>query len=237
MSPAVDSTAPAGAETAETPGVRRKLRELSLRVAELTEQRQALEADLDAAEAELSELAEGKEPRIRDPFDLDEEDWKRLRESRQVKFTLPCAAGNRDPARLAELLNIERDQARAVLESQERSMKRVWGAIAPLCAQVVGSAEVAELLGVQTCVHVVLDHARKSRSGEDVFAAITSIRSGGSSEPAPNEEVDPATRLLLATTSASRDFERDLSETFGAEGAKRIAYSQHLCNAHSTFGY
>jgi hypothetical protein len=214
----------------------RKLRQLSVRVQELTEQKAHLEADLDAAETELEEVANGEDVRIRDPFDLDEDDWSELASEGTVKFRVPCTQPSADRDKLADVLDTDEEGIDAILAAQKRSAARTWDTVGPLCAEALGSKEIADLLGMQTCMHVVVGMSRKQKDPYASFREIADIRSGKRPEPTEDDEVSAALELLLTMTSASQEFEQDLAATFDAEDAKRIAYATELCSKRSEFG-
>lgn len=214
----------------------RKVRQISVRVQQLTVQKTALADDLTAAKKELEELADGGEHRARSPFDLDEDDWEELRDEGTVKFRVPCTNRSVDNKKLAELLDTDTEGVEAVLAAQKRSAARTWDAVRPLCVQAIGDESIADMLGTQTCMHVVVGTSRKGKDGYASHRDIADIRSGKRPVPGEDEDVNAALRLFLTMTSAARDFETDLANTFEPDHAKEIAYSRELCGAESTFG-
>lgn len=117
------------------------------------------------------------------------------------------------------------------------SNQRVWGDLKPLCAQAIGNADVAEKIGPETCIHLVLDseHARDPAAAKAAKSQVAEIRAGMRPMPAPNEPMNPVLKLFLTTTGENRSFEAELAQSFGPEEAHRIVYSDELCMGSSTF--
>ena len=84
------------------------------------------------------------EARLRSPAD----DWKDLAKDGTVKYQMPCINVKNDvwspsPEKLNKLGLAPQDGA-VIKNAYAHSSQRVWAAIKPLCAQAIGSAEVAE---------------------------------------------------------------------------------------------
>ena len=122
----------------------------------------------------------------------------------------------------------------------ERSRKRLAAVILPLCAKAVGSSDTAELIGIDTCTHVIVDLERKSRTdgGKLSMDLLFDVRTGVTPEPDGEalKALSPAMQAMLTLTGESKRFERDLAETYGAEEAARLTYADGMCMGKSTWG-
>ena len=47
-----------------------------------------------------------------------------------------------------------------------RSYDRIWKTVRPLCAKVIGGADVVDSLGPDTCIHVVVDASRREDNAQ-----------------------------------------------------------------------
>lgn len=216
------------------------VRDTKRRLETVEAQRARLERQLAEAQEKLAaQGSDGAPPRNRSEFDLTADDWSELAKSGTVKFRVPCTKGD------------SRLDAKDVLESglapqdlptlqaaYKRSNDRVWAQIRPLCAAAVGSAEVADKIGTDTCVHLVLDMERDHDpdGSREAFYQVGEIQSGGRPAPGPNEKVSPVLRVFLAMTNEPKAFEADLAQSFGPEEAHRVAWSGGMCMSKSTFG-
>ena len=155
---------------------------------------------------------------------------------------MPCINVKNDawspsPEKLNKLGLAPQDGA-VIKNAYAHSSQRVWAAIKPLCAQAIGSAEVAEKFGPDTCIHLVVDaeSERDSEAARTAKRQVGEIRAGVQPMPGPNEPMNPVMKLFLATTGESKSFEAELAQSFGPEEAHRIVYSDELCMGSSTFG-
>jgi hypothetical protein len=226
-------------------------RELLGRIRELRRELLALEqekADLERALAQAPAGGRGAPkpasaggssgPRASD-FDLSPADWARLAEEGTVKYRVPCyvpGGWKPDAARL-ERLGLSPDDGAALTEAYSRSNQRVWDRIAPLCSRAVGSREVAEKLGNNTCIHSIVDVARQESAAAtgEAWRAVGEIRAGQRPPPAEDAAVHPVLDAMLTLTGELSRFQADLAEQFGPEEARRLAFSDDLCASSSTF--
>jgi hypothetical protein len=102
----------------------------------------------------------------------------------------------------------------------------MWQAVGPECAKVVGSAEVAQRIGNESCGTII-----QSTASEAVFdrdrQLVADIRAGNKPMP-PASQIDGLTARFLAMTSAASDLEKDLARDFGPEAAHRIAFGDAM---------
>jgi len=212
-------------------------------IAAANEKLQALEAEkgslaerLGRAQAELARR--GGEPRERDEFDLDEQDWKELAARGTVKYRLPCqydSGWTPSPDQL-DALGLAPDDAETIRGAYERSRQRVWGVVGRLCEEAVGAPEIVDSISTDTCTHIVMDVARSKdmASTKAALHAVAEVRAG-SREP-PAEPHHPVYDLFYTLSGEAHALEADLAESFGPDEAKRITFSKQLCAGSNTYG-
>jgi hypothetical protein len=205
-----------------------------------------LEKKLKRSEESLAASQGGAAP-AKNEYDLSADDWKELAKEGTMKYRTPCMGSKSDPGwslRPEQLntLGLSPQDGEAVNAAYSRARDRLWATLKPLCARVVGSAEVADKIGADSCVHLVLDDYKANNPKTDGMSAsavsikhVGEMRAGLRPLPGANDDVDPASRVFLATTSVMQDFEGDLAQSMGPEEAHRIAWSDELCVSHSTF--
>ncbi|MBX3208578.1 MAG: hypothetical protein KF764_26330 [Labilithrix sp.] len=220
----------------------RQVGEYRSRLEAITAQKTELEAKLKKSEESLAASQDGAPFVARHDFDLSQDDWKELAKDGTIKFQMPCLKVKGEPwspsPEKLNALGLAPQDAVTLKDAYGRSTQRVWSALKPLCAAAIGSAEVAEKLGPDTCIHLVLD-LESDRDGDAARQArkqVGEIRAGARPMPGPNEAVHPVLKLFLTTTGENRNFEADLAQSFGPEEAHRIVYSDELCMGASVFG-
>lgn len=206
-----------------------QMQTLRKKLAEVTREKRDLDAQIRSLEGELDRRA--NLPATGDPreFDLDREDWKKLAAEGRVKYRIPCMLPPEAAGTLEDLdaLGMSPDEGRLLTEAQRRSNARVWDTLRPLCRDVVGNPEVVELLGPSNCLRLI----EKGAMRQDMAAAagvrrrVAEVHAGIAQPPAEGEPQQALYAALMAVTSESQRFEEDLSQSFGAEEAKRIADS------------
>ena len=219
----------------------RQIGEYRARLEALASQKTDLEAKRSRSEQRLAAAQDGAPSSMKHDFDLSPDDWQELAKDGTIKYQIPCFKKRGDawspsPEKL-NALGLAPDDAHVLKDAYERSNQRVWSALKPLCAEALGSAEVAEKVGPDTCIHLVLDHENE-RDGEAAARAkreVGEIRAGLRPMPS-HERSHPVVRLFLSTTGEMASFEAELAQAFGPEEAHRIVYSDELCMGSSTFG-
>lgn len=201
-----------------------------------------LEAKLKRSEERLAASQDGSTSSAKHDFDVGPEEWKELAKDGTIKFQMPCfdtrGGWSPSPEKLHNLGLAPSDGA-TIKNAYAHTNKEVWAQIKPLCAQAVGSADVAERIGPDTCIHLVLDiESERDKDGvKEARKQVGEIRAG--ERPMPNLEdknLNPVLKLFLAATGASKTLENDLAQSFGPEEAHRIVYSDELCMGSSIFG-
>jgi hypothetical protein len=210
------------------------------RLEAITAQKVELEQALKNTEQKLaSKASDASGAPSRTEFDLGADEWKELAKDGTIKFMMPC---NRPDKWLAkpdqlEKLALAPSDGPALQDAYAKSNQRMWGTIQPLCTQAVGSAEVAEKIGLDTCIHIVLDMAqKKEKDAADAMRQVGEIRAGLRPMPAPNEPTSSVLKMFLALTGEMRSFEGDLAQSLGPEEAHRISFAEGMCMRRSTFG-
>lgn len=126
----------------------------------------------------------------------------------------------------------------AIHDAYVASNSRLWSQIEPICAQVAGSDAVAKKIGMNTCIHLVLNTARAAdgQATDDAMREVGEIRAGLSQPPKPGDSVSPVLPMFLALTGESEKFQNDLARTFGPDEAHRLAFANGMCAVQAEFG-
>lgn len=211
------------------------------RLEAITAQKVELEQTLKNTEQKLAASSpDASRAKSRAEFDLGADDWKELAKDGTIKFMMPCkrpASWVASPGQLDKLALAPGDGP-VLQDAYAKSNARMWGTIKPLCAQAVGSVEVAEKIGVDTCIHLVLDQTKEKEksSVNEAMRQVAEIRAGQRPMPAANDPMGPVTKMFLALTGEMKSFEGDLAQSLGPEEAHRIAFAEGMCMGRSTFG-
>jgi hypothetical protein len=98
-----------------------------------------------------------------------------------------------------------------------------------ICAKFDPNADIA---GCMSRMFSSL-YSQGIESAHATFSQVDEIRAGKRPEP-PADQLTPQLRMLLYFSQGTKTFEAELAQTFGAEEAHKIAYSNDLCfNAHT----
>jgi hypothetical protein len=212
------------------------------RLEAIAQQKTDLEKKLATTEKQLEAAREaGTAPRSKHEFDLDADDWKELAKDGTIKARIPCLRDKTwmpSPESLQKLGLAPHDSS-VLQNAYKKSNERLWNVIRPICAQSIGSVEVADKLGAGNCQHVVLDVENKkdSEAVGEAMRQVGEIRAGLRPMPGANEQVHPVVKMFLAVTGEGKLFENDLAEAWGPEEAHRIAFAEDgLCIGTSTWG-
>jgi hypothetical protein len=228
--PVPEGAPSAGVAGAGSPGTTRA-EQLKAKLADAQREKRDVEAQLQMLEAELER--EASLPRMAQPreFELSAEDWKALAAEGRIKYRIPCELapqahyGNMRNA--LDELGLSSEEGEVLTDLHRRSNARVWATLRPLCIELVGRAEVVDLLGRSSCLSLI----ERVATQKDPKAAMASrrrvaeVHAGIAQPPTAKEPPDPLATALLAVTGEARRFEADLAESFGPEEAKRISDS------------
>ena len=218
----------------------RDISDLNRRLRGVEKQKAELEQKLQTAREKLAAVADGAAPRTRHEFDLTEEDWSELAKDGTVKFRVPCfrsGGWSPSPETLNEL-GLAPDDGSAISDAYQKSNSRLWATIRPLCLRAIGKEDVVDTLGPDTCLHVVVDMARKqdSAAASEAMRQVGEIRAGLRPAPAPGTPMHPVLEIFLALTGEQPRFQADLAESLGPDEARRLAFGDGMCTSTSTFG-
>ncbi|MBX3186463.1 MAG: FecR domain-containing protein [Labilithrix sp.] len=211
------------------------------RLEAIVTQKVELEKQLKTSEEKLAAAqSDGAAPRTKGEYDLSTDDWTELAKKGQVKYRVPCLQKDYwtfSPDKL-DKLGLAPQDATTLRDAYERSYKRVWDQVRPLCIQAVGNPEVVDKIGASSCPHIVYDvqSAIDGEAAKEAHTQAAEIRAGLRPEPGPNDKVHPVTRMFLILTSANKAFEADLAKSFGPDEAHRLAHSNDMCNSNSNWG-
>jgi len=229
-----------GALATANENLARDISELNRRLKGIEKEKGKLEEQLATAERELAKRTDGGAARGRHEFDMDQQDWSELAKDGTIKYRHPCfkPSGWKPSAEQLEELGLAPDDVEPIDAAYKRSYERLWKTIRPLCAKAIGNAEVVDVLGPDTCTHVVVDALRKQENSGvgEAMRQVAEARAGQRPAPAGGKDQHPVFELFWGLTGEMSAFEADLAQSFGPEEAKRLAYSKGLCAGHSTFG-
>jgi hypothetical protein len=212
------------------------------RLEKIAADKSELETKLQKTEAALAATKDGAPGVVKPEFDLSQDDWKDLAKEGTMKYQNPCINTKEPWQPSAESLNklgLAPSDAPAITAAYKQSSDRLWGTIKPLCTAAVGSAEVATRIGPDTCISVILstERDRDQDAATKAQQLVADIRAGNAPMPAPNAQLNPVTKLFLAMTDSSKDFENDLAQSFGPEEAHRLAYAESgMCVGRHVYG-
>ncbi len=212
------------------------VRDYKRRLESIEGQKTKLEKQLSDAQDKLALEQSDGAPK-RSEFDLLPGDWAELSKEHQVKFRVPCDKPLNPDIEDLNKLGLAPQDVPALKEAWTRSNTRVWTALKPLCAQAVGSAEVAEKIGASTCIHLVIDIADKDdhEGTRQAFADVGAIRGGA--KPMP-EHPSNALQALMLMTGEIKNVETDIAKNLGPDEAHRLLFGEGkgLCIWSSKWG-
>jgi hypothetical protein len=124
------------------------------------------------------------------------------------------------------------EDAPVITAAFQHSADRVWAAIGPLCAQVLGTtAELAAARGPNMCRRLILRDASQNGTALPAFQRVAAHLAGDA--PAPVEP-SPLEALLLSLAQEQGRLEQELAEYFGPAEADRLVFSETLCFTGAT---
>lgn len=226
------SSTRAQARSAETPaGLQQgaqQLQQLNGQLEAAQRERDSLQRGKRALEGQVQSLSRELTERDRYSYDLTREEWQQLAAEGKVRYRAPCMMAReykwQMPASEQDRLGLSPDDAEAVSAALLRSNRRVWDTLQPLCLQIVGKAEVVELLGGESCL-TLIDKVAMREDFKKVIEArrqVAEVHAGLRAPPAAGEPQSPLFEALLLMSSEGKRFEADLAESFGPEDAQRI---------------
>jgi hypothetical protein len=161
-------------------------------------------------------------------------DWDRYAKQGVVPYNVPCLRDTpfTPSARQLDRLGLAPQDAAVLRDAYKKSNERVMAQLKPLCAKVLGNAEIADRVGSSACMSAIVDSARKENPDKmrDALTRVAEVNGGKRAAPDPSKGVEPVEALMLAFTGESKAFEADLAAALGPDDAHRIASSRTLCS-------
>lgn len=159
------------------------------------------------------------------------EDWERMAESATLRVRMPCVRDTpwKPSEATLDRLGLSPDDGETIRAAYAESNKRMLAEVRPLCGKVLGSPDVLDKVGADTCIDAILNAGRR-QSPEAAKSAIVTTAEVNAGKRAPEKDPsDPMTRLLAAMTHETQAFEADLAKKLGPEEAKRLAWAPEMC--------
>jgi hypothetical protein len=197
----------------------------------------ATEKQLAEAQMKLATIA-GKDgsARVRNEYDLSQEDWKRLAAEGTVKIQTPCVdmkTTDVSPSALADV-GLPASDAQPIHDALWDVGLRTWSVIRALCAQGLhGNLQLANDLGPEACAGLI-EHMGHKDGGdlEEQTRIAAEIRAGLVPTPPDPASLGPYTQLLLAQLSESQQIEDQLAKSIGPDDAHTFIYGGAGCWEH-----
>jgi hypothetical protein len=138
------------------------------------------------------------------------EDWERMAESATLRVRMPCVRDTPWKPNEATLdrLGLSPDDGETIRAAYAESNKRMLAEVRPLCGKVLGSPDVLDKVGADTCIDAILNAGRRQSPEADVahlrkvafFGRLCSVLGWATAWIAPN----PVSAALLSTGRFSR---------------------------------
>jgi hypothetical protein len=203
------------------------------RLEENETERAKIERELKEAKAKLAAV-EGDSAPPRNPYDLTQDDWKELAKTGSVRARYPCQLGPdwHIGPQMASTLGLSPEDATAVEAAYKREQDRIWKAIEPACAKVLGNTDLARRLGNAVCTTIINTATRDNHADLQLVA---DAWAGNKPMPSP-DTLSPFATMVLAQTAASRELQTDLAQALGPDEAHRLAFADELGSCSSSWG-
>ena len=210
---------------------------------------ETLTASLQACDRKLAELRSGEpapsavasaeapperpnRARRRERSETTKEDWERMAQLGVVRVRIPCLRDTpwKPNERAVQRLGLAPDDVKTLEAAYAASNKRVEDQVKPLCAKIVGSAELADRIGASACMDAIQSSAKKSdpKSAKEALSRAAEAQAGKRKES--GEDAAPLERLANVLAAEGRAFETDLAQKLGPEEAKRLTSDPALCS-------
>lgn len=174
----------------------------------------------------------GRAGRRRERGETTKEDWERMAQLGVVRVRIPCLRDTpwKPNERAVQRLGLGPDDVKTLEEAYAASNKRVQDQIAPLCAKVVGSADLAGRIGASACMDAIQNSAKKTdpKAAKEALSHAAETQAGQRKGPA--DDAAPLERLANVLAAEGRAFETDLAARLGPDEAKRLASDPALCS-------
>jgi ferric-dicitrate binding protein FerR (iron transport regulator) len=213
------------------------VRDYKRRLEALEAQKATIAKQLSDAQDKLA-LAQndGQAAPKKSPYDLTQDDWKKLAEDGQVVAKLACTDPARwtpSPAQLSKL-GLAPGDAQPIHDVLQQSSQRVWATIRPLCIQALqGDAKTADKLGEGTCASLVADVAKiNGEDTEEEIRAVAEMRAG--LRPYDAKALGSYGAIMYVESGESKAMEQQLAQSIGPDDARAFIYGDEGCwSTHS----
>lgn len=210
------------------------LHECDRRLTEIGEQPVGIPAPVASTPPPTADSGGRRGERRRERPTLTKDDWERMADHGVIPVRVPCIRDTpwTPSERVVDRLGLAPTDVEALKTAYEASNKRMNDQIRPLCAQVLGSPEAADKVGVTACIDVINSSARKDSADatKAALARVAEVQAGKREPPKPGSDAPPVEKLGLVLTNESKRFEDDLTQKLGPEEAKRLASAPELCS-------
>jgi hypothetical protein len=203
---------------------------LRSRIAQVRRQKAALEERLEKAQRELSKYGAAAGEQKKDEYDLTQEDWKELAKDGSLKFRTPCPVPRDWEPKPDDLdaLGLAPSDAESLAVARRNSSRRLTELIRPLCLSAVGNAAAVEAIDNLTCLHIVADvgHKKDEDATSEAMRQVAEVNAGLIAGPTAEQLANPVFAGFYAYTNELSQFQKELTESFGPEQAKAIAFGK-----------
>src|SRR5206468_5663229 len=190
--------------------------QLRARLAAVEQEKQVLEQQLSAQ----------REAGTKSQYDMSTDDWAKLAERGEFKYQLPCFKhdGYRPTSAQLDKLGLTAADADVIQNAYRQSADQFVNDMTPICQGAGLTFEDGSCIGklFQSIYKTGTESARAA------YTEVDEIRAGKRPEP-PVAQQSPQLRMLLLFSNGAKGFESELAQTYGAEQAHKIAYSDDLC--------
>jgi hypothetical protein len=227
-----DAQKPANAAPADDPtmaankNLADSVRTYKQRLEAIEAEKAKLQKDLEGAQQKLALATDASAPDKHNKFDLNDDDWKDLAKDGTVRLRFPCSrpeSWNYSPKQLTKM-GLAPQDGPPITNALSTSTKRTWAVIKPLCAQALGgAADVAEKVGQQACMSIVMDIDRQKIDSDEQVRQVAEIRAGMIQAP-PADSMSATMKMLLALSYESKNVESDLAKSIGPDDAHRVVF-------------
>jgi hypothetical protein len=192
--------------------------------AELRERLGALEKEKAALE---QELADAHEAGAKSQYDMTPDDWAKLAEQGAFKYQVPCyrEGGFKPSADQIAKLGLAAKDADAIQSAYLNANKRFGLQMQQLCTEANFGSTPDD---IGPCIGKMFQaiYGQGPDAARALYSQTDEILAGKRPKPADGS---PQSRMLLMFANQMAPFEAELAQTFGADEAHRIAYSDDLC--------
>lgn len=159
------------------------------------------------------------------------EDWERMAESATLRVRMPCVRDTPWKPNDATLdrLGLSPTDGETIRAAYAESNKRMLAEVRPLCGKVLGSPDIIDKVGADTCMDAILNAGRRQSPDAAKSAIVTTAEINAGKRAPEKDSTSPMERLLAAMTHETQAFEADLAKKLGPEEAKRLAWAPEMC--------